>query len=111
MYGLKYMNLGKGNILRLKKSIKTISTIWTNCCFFCEESQILEQTTFKKVGITVVGLYPRMLYILYLYHYTNTCMQLVVWLIFGHQDIVPVNSECRMNWPTLQPLSTHHRQE
>ena len=39
--------------------------------FFCDESQIFEQFTFKKVRITVVGLYSGTMYNLYLHHYTN----------------------------------------
>ena len=44
------------------KKYHQISPIWTNCCFI----YIVEQITVKKVGITVVGLYPRTLYKLYL---------------------------------------------
>ena len=33
MYGLKYIYLGRANILRLVNTTKTILPIWTNCCF------------------------------------------------------------------------------
>ena len=39
--------------------------------FFCDVSQIFEQITLKKIGITVVGLYPITLYKLYLHYYTK----------------------------------------
>ena len=67
--------------------------------FFCDESQIFEQN-YKMVIITFIGQYTRRFYKLSttsLYKY----MQLVVWIVFGHQDIVPVNIS------TFNTLSKH----
>ena len=48
MYGLKYIYLRKANILRFEKTIKLISTIWTNAAVFCDLSQIFQQITLKR---------------------------------------------------------------
>ena len=59
--------------LHLKRSSRQSQQYEPTAVFYCDDSQIFGQITFKKVGITVVGLYPRTLYKLYLHHITNTC--------------------------------------
>ena len=86
LYGLKYIYLKKGKHIALRKYRQDNFNNMDQLLFFVMSNKYYiyksRNNCLKPISKSVVQVISTSLY---------KYMQLVVWLLFGHQDIVPVN--------------------